>query len=99
MRLLRVIFRTLIGGFFYFPAEVQSVYSTVSADWAIGHSLQESYSSAEMQSVYSTVPADWAIGHSLQDSYSSAEMQSVYFSAATDLANKCIVSSIPIKYL
>ena len=32
----------------YFPAEMQSVYSTALADWTTGHSLEESYSSAEM---------------------------------------------------
>ena len=44
----------------YLSAEMQSVYSTASGDWATGHSLGESYLSAEMQSVYSTVPADCA---------------------------------------
>ena len=45
----------------YPSAEMQSVYSTVPAGWATGHSLGESYSSAEVQSIYSTAPADWAI--------------------------------------
>ena len=44
----------------YASAEMQSVYSTVRADWATGHSLEESYPSAEMPLVYSTAPPDWA---------------------------------------
>ena len=44
----------------YPSAEMQSVYSTVPADWATGHWLGESYSSAKMQSVYSIAPANWA---------------------------------------
>ena len=38
----------------YLSAELQLVYSTAAADWAIGDSLGESYPSAEKQSVYST---------------------------------------------
>ena len=45
---------------FYTSAEMQSVYSTASADRAIGDYLEGCYFSAEMQSVYSTAPADGA---------------------------------------
>ena len=38
---------------------MQSVYSTAPADWAMGHSLWQSYPSAEIQSVYSIVPVEW----------------------------------------
>ena len=71
-------------GEFYPSAEMQSVYSTASTDWAIGHLLEESYPSEQMQSVYSRASADWVIGHSLEESYSSAQMQSVYFAASAD---------------
>ena len=67
---------------------MQSVYSTVPADWATGHSLRMPYHSSEMQSVYSTVPADWATGHSLRMPYPSSEMQSVYSTTLADWATK-----------
>ena len=47
-------------GEFYPFAEMQSVYSTVSADWTIRTFVRESYPSAKMQSVYSEAPADRA---------------------------------------
>ena len=53
--------RTLILGESYPSAEMQSVYSTVPAEWATGYSLGESYPSTEMQSVYSAAPANWVI--------------------------------------
>ena len=34
------------------------MYSTAPADYATGHTLEESYSSAEIQSMYSTAHAD-----------------------------------------
>ena len=68
--------KTLFEGS-YQSAEMQSVYSSSTADWATDHSLGESYSSAEMQSVYYTAQADRVTGHLLGKSYPSAEMQSV----------------------
>ena len=67
---------------------MQSVYSTVLADWATEQSLGNSYPSAEMQSVYSTVLADWATEQSLVNSYPSAETQLVYSTTPTDGAIK-----------
>ena len=43
-----------LGGFY--PEEIQSVYSSSSADLTLGHSLGGSYPFAVMQSVYSTTP-------------------------------------------
>ena len=56
------------------------------ADWATGHSLEESYHSAEIQSVYSVAQANWATWHLLEESYPSAEIQSVYSTASADWA-------------
>ena len=49
-----------ISSISYSSAEMQSVYPTALAEWAIGHSLSAGggYSSAEMQSVYSVAPAN-----------------------------------------
>ena len=46
---------SFIGGGCYPSAEMQSVYSAASFDWA---SLGKSYPSAEMQSVYSIAPQE-----------------------------------------
>ena len=63
-------------------AEMQSVCSTATADWA--NSLGKSCPSAEMQSVCSTATADWA--NSLEESCPSEEMQLVYSAASADWA-------------
>ena len=65
---------------------MQSAYSTASADWAIEHSLGQSYPAAEMQSMYTIASAEWTKGQSLGESYLSAEMQSVYSTASADCA-------------
>ena len=52
--------RALIVGVLAF-CKVLSVFTTVPADWATGHSLGEFYPSTEVQLVYSTAPAVWAI--------------------------------------
>ena len=44
-------------------AEMKSVYSAFSADWATRHSLGQPYLSAEMKSVYSAAQVDWASKH------------------------------------
>ena len=51
-------------------AEIQSVYSATSTDWATRHSLWVgSYSSVEMQSVYPVATADWALKNKKKTSY------------------------------
>ena len=94
IRLFNVICKTLVevGGSYPF-AEMQTMYSTVPADWASNIRTlvgRRSCPFVEMQTMYSTVPADWAsnirtlVG---RRSCPFVEMQTMYSTVPADWAS------------